>query len=88
MCDMSGSVSASMNYLTLQTPSKKSRRNKDDSQPGKPTQNIWRMNFVLLQFFSVNISVITAKICLVGRVQDVEGVQEAAEVTFLFVILI
>lgn len=32
--DMSGSVSASMNYLTLQTPSKKSRRNKEDSQPG------------------------------------------------------
>ncbi|XP_046640377.1 protein ECT2-like [Daphnia pulicaria] len=54
--DMSGSVSASMNYLTLQTPSKKSRRNKEDSHP-----------------------VITSKICLVGRVCDVKGVQEAAE---------
>lgn len=36
-CDMSGSVSASMNYLTLQTPSKKSRRNREDYQPGKPS---------------------------------------------------
>lgn len=31
---MSGTVSASMNCLSLQTPSKKFRKNRDEDQPG------------------------------------------------------
>lgn len=34
----------------------------------------------LFTIFSIRVLVITAKICLVGKVRDVDGVQQAAEV--------
>ena len=78
---MSGTVSASMNCLSLQTPSKKFRRNREELQPGEYLPpNFISTEFIVNYILVLNSTVTTSKICLVGTVKCVAEVDQAAQV--------
>ena len=81
---MSGTVSASMNCLSLQTPSKKFRRNRDEDQASNYfSLSSIKLSLKFIFLIDCDHTVTTSRICLVGAVKKVPDIELVSQVNFI-----